>query len=173
MYIYSLLAVILTVWAARHIRKQTPFPVLCFAYFYLLDSVVNMTYATLFAATWFLITSPSQDDSAAPSGSMIDDLSGPVGGNGTVVAGVMPPESATSIAILCLLWIVRAYFCVVVMAYARQVVRNSATGGVAPFTGKNGGEGWRGRGGRRLVGGNKGYWEVEEGVGGKGKQLGG
>ncbi|KAL7268065.1 hypothetical protein RUND412_009322 [Rhizina undulata] len=77
-------------------------------------------------------------------------------------AGVLQPESATSIFIISVLWAIRVYFVFVVLAYAREVVRSSATPGEAPFTGRNDGEGWKGQLGRTLVGVNKGYWAGED-----------
>ena len=82
MYIYSLLAVVVTAWLAPHIRSQSPFHCLALAWFYVLDSVVNALYTTAFAVTWFLVVSLHFSDAAstgsanAPGGSTIDDTAG-------------------------------------------------------------------------------------------------
>lgn len=83
-----------------------------------------------------------------------------VDGAGTsfLSSGVLQPESATSILIISILWAVRSYFILIVLAFARNVVRDSTTPTEAPFTGRNYGEGWKGRLGRGLVAVNKGYW---------------
>jgi hypothetical protein len=74
-------------------------------------------------------------------------------------AGVLQPESATSILILVILWAIRLYFLLIVFAFARQAVRSSATPAEEPFEGRNNGEGWKGRLGRALLGAGRGYWE--------------
>ncbi|KAK6508168.1 hypothetical protein TWF506_010269 [Arthrobotrys conoides] len=194
MYFYSVFAVFFIAWVQPHIRKRTPFPNITFGYWYLIDSIINATYTTIFAITWFMVISEPRrsnftDASTAPgvgdSGKMIEDISGlsggpfnPVGGaDGTDAAapsyietvagatafdafanGLNQPESMTSMAIIAGLWIVRAYFCLVVLAYARQVVRDSATPSNPPFTGRNG-EGLQGTIGRMLINVNRRYWE--------------
>jgi hypothetical protein len=75
-----------------------------------------------------------------------------------VRAGLMQPESATSILIIAIFWTIRLYFVVIAFAWARQVVRSSATSTEEPFEGRNGGDGWQGRLGRALIGVYKGYW---------------
>ncbi|KAK6350258.1 hypothetical protein TWF696_006493 [Orbilia brochopaga] len=195
MYVYSVLAVLFIAWVQPHIRKRTPFPVISFGYWYLIDSIINATYTTMFAITWFMVISEPRRSQAvtaantAPgvgnSGKMIEDISGlsggpfnPAGGPdgtdtpvpsyietissgvsvGALTNGLHQPESMTSMSIIAGLWIVRAYFCLVVLAYARQVVRDSATPANQPFTGKNG-EGIRGSIGRMLININRRYWE--------------
>lgn len=86
-----------------------------------------------------------------------------VEGTGSLLsAGVLQPESATSILIISVLWVVRFYFVVIAFAFARNVVRDSAAG-EAPFSGRKDGEGWKGRLGRGLVKLGGGYWKGEDG----------
>ncbi|KAA8908847.1 Inositolphosphorylceramide synthase subunit Kei1-domain-containing protein [Sphaerosporella brunnea] len=73
-------------------------------------------------------------------------------------AGILQPESATSILIIAIFWTIRLYFVVIAFAWAREVVRSSATSTEEPFEGHNDGEGWRGRLGRSLIGLYKPYW---------------
>ncbi|EPS38079.1 hypothetical protein H072_8204 [Dactylellina haptotyla CBS 200.50] len=195
MYVYSVLAVFFIAWVQPHIRKRTPFPVISFSYWYLIDSIINATYTTIFAITWFMVISEprrSQTFTAANtapgvgnSGKMIEDISGLSGGPfnpnggpdgtdtpapsyietmadglgiGVFGSGLSQPESMTSLSIILGLWIIRSYFCLVVLAYARQVVRESATPATPPFSGKNG-EGFQGSLGRRMININRRYWE--------------
>lgn len=74
-------------------------------------------------------------------------------------AGVLQPESATSIFIIAIFWTIRLYFVVIIFAWARHVVRTSATPSEEPFEGRNNGEGWQGRLGRALIGVGKSYWQ--------------
>lgn len=71
---------------------------------------------------------------------------------------ILQPEALPAILTLSLLWAFRLYTLLIVFAYARHVVRESATPGEAPFTGRNNGEGLRGAVGRALIGINRGYW---------------
>ena len=80
-----------------------------------------------------------------------------------LASGVLQPEGSTSILIISVIWLIRIYFVIIVMAFARDVVRGSATPGEAPFTGRNYGEGWQGALGRALVSCNRGYWEGKSG----------
>ncbi|KAK6333490.1 hypothetical protein TWF718_011298 [Orbilia javanica] len=191
MYVYSVLAVFFIAWVQPHIRKRTPFPNITFGYWYLIDSIINATYTTFFAITWFMVIAEPQrslftNESTVPGVSdsgKVDDITGlptfnpAEGADGVNAAapsyvetvssatafdafasGLNQPESMTSMAIIAGLWIVRAYFCLVVLAYARQVVRESATPSNPPFTGKNG-EGLQGTIGRTLININRRYWE--------------
>jgi inositol phosphorylceramide synthase regulatory subunit len=79
MYIYSLLALLLTLYLFPHIRRQSPFHNLLLAWFYLLDSVINAAYTAAFALSWFLAISSHHSDSNAvkgPGASMIAETSG-------------------------------------------------------------------------------------------------
>ena len=82
MYIYSVLALILTAWLAPHIRTQSPFQCLALAWVYILDTLVNALYTAAFAVTWFLMVSLHNSDALgsgptnAPGSSTIDDTAG-------------------------------------------------------------------------------------------------
>jgi hypothetical protein len=213
MYIYSLLALILTALLAPHIRTQSPFHCLALATFYIFDSLVNAAYTAVFAVTWFLVI--SQQHSAASGdalqgagASTIDDTAGftspifnvshvdivvtpdldpvAVGTPGGLAAtavgpslghGVLQPESISSVMMICALWATRVYFVLVVMSYARLVLRQRAApsshtspslhAGVAndaayldnPFAPHlPEGRGWQGRLGRAMVRVATGYW---------------
>lgn len=76
---------------------------------------------------------------------------------------VLQPESATSILIISILWVIRSYFILIVLAFARNTVRDSATPGEEPFTGRNYGNGWKDRLGRTLVSISKANWQGADG----------
>lgn len=104
----------------------------------------------------------------------------PAGTNANIVWG---RESINSLGIIILLWTIRAYFCLVMLAWARMVLRQhiaamnardpntnfaaaSKDTGMAenPFAdGKPDGNGWTGKLGRFMVGIGKGYWLGVEG----------
>jgi hypothetical protein len=74
MYIYSLIALAITVTLFPHIRKQSPFQCLALAWVYLLDTVINAAYTAAFGVTWFLVV--SQHYHSAPTTDMIGDTAG-------------------------------------------------------------------------------------------------
>jgi len=87
--------------------------------------------------------------------------------DGTGVAGVLDYQSINSIGVICVLWTIRAYFCLVMLAWARQVVRahiavisvrsgqysnNSKFLADDPFAeNKPEGKGWKGKLGRVMI----------------------
>ncbi|KAL8723560.1 MAG: hypothetical protein Q9225_000195 [Loekoesia sp. 1 TL-2023] len=217
MYIYSIIALVITVLLASHIRSQSPFHCLALACFYILDSLINAAYTAAFGITWFLVISQHHSDASgnkAPGagGSTIDDTSGftnpqynvshvdvavapdqgvspgdqavAVGQPGfsttapgpSLGHGVLQPESMSSIVTICALWTARIYFVLVVMSYARLVLRqhvaaisrsNTAlhTGSKSSTMAENPfephlpeGKGWKGRLGRLMIGLGKTYW---------------
>ncbi|KAL8944333.1 MAG: hypothetical protein Q9216_000518 [Gyalolechia sp. 2 TL-2023] len=217
MYIYSLIALVITVLLASHIRSQSPFHCLALACFYILDSVINAAYTAAFAITWFLVISQhhsdaNRDKAPGAGGSTIDDTAGftspqynvssvdvavapdqgvspgdqavAVGQPGfsttasgpSLGHGVLQPESMSSIFTICALWAVRAYFVLVVMSYARLVLRqhlavmsrsNTAlhTGSKSAALAENPfephlpeGKGWKGKLGRIMIRFGKTYW---------------
>ncbi|KAL8803625.1 MAG: hypothetical protein Q9200_006129 [Gallowayella weberi] len=217
MYIYSLVALVITVLLASHIRTQSPFHCLALACFYILDSLINAAYTAAFAITWFLVVSQHHSDASGdkapgPGGSTIDETSGftspqynvshvdivaapdqgvspgdeavTVGQPGfsttasgpSLGHGVLQPESMSSIITICALWVVRVYFALVVMSYARLVLRQhlavmsrattaSHTSGKSSAMAENPfsphlaeGRGWKGKLGRIMVALGKSYW---------------
>jgi hypothetical protein len=174
MYFYSLALFAVFCLLIPAVHHRSPVGTITFAFLYLSDSLVNVLYTFIFAASWFLVLGTKHQQyhypPISPIGTAIEDhnpsqlrqdsagmpgATFPVG----IGAGILLPESATSIFIIVLLWFVRLYFVMIVFASARQVVRASATPAEAPFEGRNNGEGWQGRLGRALVGVGRGYWE--------------
>lgn len=197
MYIYSIIALSLTVVLSRHIKTGSPFHCLALAWLYVVDSVINAAYTAAFAVTWFLLLSGQKK---GPGASTIDETSGftdpahnvsrvSVGQEG--IEGVVPAaepastsntplildtQSINSIGIIATLWTFRAYFCLVMLSWARQVIRqhiavvsirsgqyggSAANKGLAdnPFADtKPEGQGWKGKLGRVMVNIGKGYF---------------
>ncbi len=217
MYIYSLLALLLTALLSPYIRTQSPFHCLALAGFYVLDSVINAAYTAAFAITWFLVISQHHSDAAgkkAPGagGETIDDTAGftspeynvshvdvavapdqgvsagqeavTIGQPGFTTSasgpslghGFLQSESMSSVVVICALWAIRVYFILVVLSYARLVLRQhiavTSRANTALHTGSKSsaylenpfaqhlpeGKGWQGRLGRILVRVGKGYW---------------
>ena len=211
MYIYSLIALILTTYLSRHIRTQSPLQCLALAWFYVLDSIVNAAYTGVFAMTWFLVLmqhNAGQAQKTGPGAGTIDDTSGftspehnvssvditgktgqdavanahpastaaGANGQGRLQDAVLSTESMNSIGIIIALWTVRAYFCVIMLGWARMVIRQhiaiagsknasyetaSASSDLAenPFdSSKPEGQGWPGKMGRFLISIARSYW---------------
>jgi len=55
MYIYSLIALLLTLYLLPGVRKQDPWSCLAFAQTYVVDTLVNGVYTLLFAVAWFAV----------------------------------------------------------------------------------------------------------------------
>ncbi|KAI9799813.1 MAG: hypothetical protein M1825_004373 [Sarcosagium campestre] len=231
MYLYSVVALVLTAFLAPHVRKQSPFQCLALAWFYILDSAINGAYTAAFAFAWFLALSEHHSESSGSakdkSGSSIYNTAGftspelnvshvdvvgtpasgitagqdavAIGSPGSPAAsasspslghGVLQPESLPSILIISGLWAVRLYFILVVMAYARSVLRahsySASTSGLfdrdaanpfAPSTPE--GQGWKGKLGRAMTAIGREYWLGSEeenswqrGLGGKFRKSG-
>lgn len=219
MYIYSLIALVITALLSPHIRTQSPFECLALACFYILDSVINAAYTAAFAITWFLVVSQHHSDAAeskepGAGGSTIDATAGftspsfnvshvdvAVAADGMVISrdeavllgasgftttasgpslghGFSQAESIDSLVLICGLWAVRVYFILVVMSYARLVLREHiiATSRTPNTLGAKSspymedpfashlaeGKGWKGRLGRIMVGLSRGYWLENE-----------
>ncbi|KAM5457373.1 hypothetical protein MaudCBS49596_000568 [Microsporum audouinii] len=215
MYIYSMLALGLTVFLTPYIRKQAPLQCLALAWFYLIDSIVNAAYTAGFAVTWFqMISEPGvaasrgvgfagrrvldRRYSVSPVTVGIDAEGMPVSSSSSSTRsksagsaledGMLQPESLPSLAIICVLWMVRLYFVFVMMAFARQCLKlhafyrrsqgssnqagcvshsrsaSTSTAGNAdfepnPFTADGpDGQGWKGKLGRAMVSVCSGYW---------------
>ena len=214
MYIYSLVALVLTAVLAPHIRTRSPFYCLALAWFYVLDSLVNIAYTAVFSVSWFLVLaqhSAGETPTTGPGAGTISGTSGftspqhnvskvdivgstaaglgdavaagtpasvPGGttGNGSVRAAVLTTESINSLGIIISLWTIRLYFCLIMLAYARFVLRQhiavagaktTAYTSASPSTNlaenpfgesKPEGQGWKGKLGRAMVAVGRGYW---------------
>ncbi|KAK3669573.1 hypothetical protein LTR78_010573 [Recurvomyces mirabilis] len=210
-YIYSLLVLALIIYLSPAIRAPRDAPVgstikiLGLAWLYVLDTVVNSVYTTLFGLGWFVLlaqhlgeknpvpgaegivggimndtagfTSPEHTVSqvdvvaipAAP-GAVSGQEATIVASGGSLSGVVLEQGSLSSIFIIALLWLVRLYFCIVILSYARSTLRahiaasSAATGTYtstsstdpniadSPFRrGRTEGEGWFGALGRTML----------------------
>lgn len=211
MYLYSLVALALAALLFPHIRKQSPLECLALAWLYLLDSLINAAYTAAFGVTWFLVVSQHYGgESSGPGSETISQTAGftspkydtgyveiqntkegnnfiahPPRGVDPLSNAVNQPESFQSILFISLLWAMRVYFVLVMLAFARQTVRlraavprhtqlpthsrNVSVASVAdidreifsPYSPE--GQGWKGKLGRIMIGFGRGYWlGVEE-----------
>ncbi|KAK3319223.1 Inositolphosphorylceramide synthase subunit Kei1-domain-containing protein [Apodospora peruviana] len=186
MYILALLTLIALAYALPHIRKQSPFENLALAWLYVLDTIAGAAYTTVYAVAWYNASfhdpkgpAGADDDTSAANSTITAD--GNPGAPVIKAAGVQ--ETATSLVLVVLFTLVRVYFCLVVMAYARMVLQrfageqqynNAATteeedGDDNTITevdesksvfavGQQLGDGWKGKLGRIMVSVGRGYW---------------
>jgi hypothetical protein len=152
MYIYSLPVLCATVYLWPHVRAQSPWQCLAFAYLYTLDSVVNFIYTSIFAVSWFVVlasdaptakmmletggfASPKHNVShvdvvAAPKAGLAAAQDAIAVGSGAPTASsglagaVLNASTMMSLFIICAFWLLRIYAVFVVIAYARQVLRH-------------------------------------------------
>jgi hypothetical protein len=209
MYLYSLIALALAALLFPHIRKQSPLECLALAYLYLFDSLINAAYTAAFGVTWFLVVSQNYDSANAPGAETIAQTAGftspkydaayveiqntkdgnnfiahPPRSADNLSNAVYQPESFQSIVFISLLWAIRIYFVLVMLAFARQTLRlwvavprhtqlpthsrNVSIASVAdidrePFTVYSpDGQGWKGKLGRIMVSIGHSYWLGEE-----------
>lgn len=144
-----------------YIRKpEEPLKNVALAWIYVLDSMINSVYTTLFGAGWFLVLAQSLNQPAThegeapkpPGADTIEDTAGftdpkynatrvevvvepgpglldgqtamAYGSNyGSLGSAFFQSGSMASITVLGVLWIIRFYFCILIMSYARSVLR--------------------------------------------------
>ena len=113
---------------------------------------------------------PGEKNEAITSGSLGSPAS--TAASPSLGHGVLQPESISSIVAICALWTIRIYFVLIVMSYARLVLRKyvastsrTGTGGKPSGLIENPfaihlpeGKGWKGRLGRMMVSMGRGYW---------------
>ncbi|KAJ5200382.1 hypothetical protein N7472_005586 [Penicillium cf. griseofulvum] len=199
MYLWSLVALGLAALLFPHIRKQSPLQCLALTYLYVFDSLINAAYTAAFGVTWFLVVSQHYDSgkAAGPGGDTIAQTAGFTSPkydaayveiqntkDGNNFVAHPRPESIPSIIFISLLWAMRVYFVLVMLAFARQALRlwvaiprhtqlpthsrNVSVASVAdidrePFSHYSPeGQGWNGKLGRIMVGIGHSYWLGEE-----------
>ncbi|ORY78136.1 Inositolphosphorylceramide synthase subunit Kei1-domain-containing protein [Protomyces lactucae-debilis] len=145
MYLYSIIMTVLFLWMLGPVRRQEAVPTVLFAFAYVLDSAINIAYTAIFATSWFLVISQqgstsklvgAMNDTAGfthPSHTVASVVVAPTPIPGTVTAspseslagvgqGALHPEQYPSIAALVLILLVKAYFVLVALSYARTLV---------------------------------------------------
>lgn len=140
MYLYSLIALAVTVLLFPHIRKQSPLQCLALAWLYVIDSAINASYTAAFGVTWFLVIAQHTDsDNEKASGPGSDTIGQTAGFTGSEYDtskmaskarsanqfgnAVTQPESFQSIFFISSLWSIRLYFVFVMLAFARHALR--------------------------------------------------
>jgi inositol phosphorylceramide synthase regulatory subunit len=186
--------------ASSSSSSNSPFAALAFAYLYLIDSIINASFTAIFSLAYFTVLASDSDSSLGGTPGAIDETSGftnpetttgetPVlndgsgthggGAPGSLSDALVLPGSFMSLGIVSALWIVRAYFVLIVLAYARQVLRSyiastntdySVSAPVStpesksdlaenPFAEhRDEGKGWQGKLGRLMVSTYPKYW---------------
>lgn len=139
--------------------------VLLFAHFYILDSAINAAYTAVFATSWFLVLSQGERPGGAGerideehagftsqahtmsqvavssvpgAGGVLEQrlLTGvPADGSDPLGAPPLQPESFPSIGALVSLLVVKVYFTLVVLAYARRLVIRMENGTAGDYVG--------------------------------------
>lgn len=171
MYLYSVVALGILAYCLPHIRKQTPFHNLAFAWLYIVDTVVNTGYTTIFAVSWYLAsgktggpTPPEEDaDTGVPLSAFMKAI-----------------DTTASTSFIVVFSLIRVYFTLVIMAYAREVIAQHRDGRQQGWTGSGEnpelagqlfaegtpeGEGYKGKIGRAMLSVGRGFW-----LGGEKKQ---
>lgn len=166
MYLYSVLAAFVIGFSLRYIQhpETSGLEILSFAWFFLLDTLINLGYTALFATSWFLVL--SQSSSPGKAADAISDSAGftspkhtvssvivsptqvPGHAPGTGLMGVpadsvpalgesvLHPEQIPSLLALIAILLVKAYFILIVFSFARQVVRvTEESKGPTPYVG--------------------------------------
>ncbi|KIW21100.1 hypothetical protein PV08_01679 [Exophiala spinifera] len=139
----------------------------------MMDDTSGFTSPEMNVSRVEVVANPAADrqDNVVAAGVVPAD--GPAGSG--IGDGVLGTESMNSIGVIVMLWTIRAYFCLIILAWARMVLRqhiaSSTNGGKAaaanaetgmvenPFEEtKPQGQGWRGKLGRAMVSIGRSYW---------------
>lgn len=169
-YIYSIGVLGLIVSLIPHIRRQSPFECLALAWLYLIDTAINGAYTAAFGLDWyFTSTASSRADSKSSIPTIVAESFQGLRRESAIHGKAVPQETATSMLLIIGLTLIRVYFTVVVMAFARQVLHkymqlmilegpgvDELEGPFAPDLPD--GDGRKGRIGRLLVSLGRGYW---------------
>ncbi|KIE02461.1 RAS small monomeric GTPase Rab6, partial [Metarhizium majus ARSEF 297] len=150
---------------------DSPFECLALAWLYILDTTINGAYTAAFGLDWYFAnTANNGSDSASTSlpGIVAQGFDG-LRRESAVHGKAVPQETATSMVLIVGLTLIRVYFSLVVMAFARQVLQKymqlmilegpGVDENEGPFAADlPDGDGRKGRLGRLMVSLGKGYW---------------
>lgn len=167
-YLYSIAILVALVYLMPHIRRQSPFEVLALAWLYIADTIINSFDTVVFGLQWYFTSAASDETEYIPDmvKQGLEDLKKEQEKHG----GVVPRETASSMCLIVALTLVRIYFGIIVMAFARQVLQKQmqiivleAPSDIdeqdGPFSnGLREGEGRKGRLGRMMVSYGRNYW---------------
>ncbi|KAK4202798.1 Inositolphosphorylceramide synthase subunit Kei1-domain-containing protein [Triangularia verruculosa] len=171
-YFLSIAVVAVLAYCLPHIGKGTPFQNLLLAWVYAIDTMVSGLYTTAFATSWYLQLKEMQAGTASEVTGQEevhmterrDDAATPVRDDGI--------DTAFSMVLIIGFTLVRIYFSLVIMAYARAVIlrfvdervpesdEDDESGSAPnPFAvGAPLGEGLQGKIGRYMISVGKSYW---------------
>ena len=166
-YLYSIAVLVALVYLMPHIRRQNPVECLALAWLYIADTIINTFDTAVFGLEWYFANGSPEENLPDMVASGIENLRKESAQHGAVV----PHETASSMVMIAALTLVRVYFGVVVMSYAREVLQKRmqilvVEGRSDVVDDKDGpfgrelpnGDGRRGRLGRLMVSVGRGYW---------------
>ncbi|KAL7897912.1 Inositolphosphorylceramide synthase subunit Kei1 domain-containing protein [Trichoderma sp. SZMC 28014] len=171
-YVYCIGILGTLVYLIPHIRKQTAFECLALAWLYVIDTAINCASTFAFGMDWYFANAALATGSGVKPSSLPDIVAEGMEGlrHETAMHGdVVPQETAASMILITALTLIRVYFSLVVMNYARQVLQKymqlmilegpGVDDHVGPFaTDLPDGEGRRGQLGRTMVSFGRNYW---------------
>lgn len=170
-YVYCIGVLGILVYLIPHIRKQSPFECLALAWLYVIDAVINGASTAAFGMDWYFTAATSNGSEMRPS-SLPDIVAEGMEGlrrEAAMHGDVVPQETAASMLLITGLTLIRIYFSLVVMNFARQVLQKymqlmilegpGVDDHVGPFAADlPDGEGRKGQLGRLMVSFGRGYW---------------
>ncbi|KFH42091.1 Inositol phosphorylceramide synthase regulatory subunit-like protein [Hapsidospora chrysogenum ATCC 11550] len=172
-YLYSIAVLVALVYLMPHIRRRDSVECLALAWLYVADTIINTFDTLVFGLEWYFASSALEDNNENIPDMVaqgIEKLRQESAQHGAAV----PRETASSMVLIAALTLVRVYFVVVVMAFAREVLQKQMQvlvieGRSEVVDGEDGpfgrelpdGDGRRGRLGRMMVSVGRGYWLEE------------
>ncbi|KAM0255198.1 hypothetical protein ACHAQJ_006041 [Trichoderma viride] len=170
-YMYCIGILGILIYLIPHIRKQSPFECLALAFLYVIDTAINGASTAAFGMDWYFTNTASSNGSETPS-SLPDIVAEGMEGLRREAAkhgDVVPQETAASMLLITGLTLIRIYFSLVVLNYARQVLQKymqlmilegpGVDDHAGPFAADlPDGEGRKGQLGRLMLSFGRGYW---------------
>ncbi|KAL7799661.1 Inositolphosphorylceramide synthase subunit Kei1 domain-containing protein [Trichoderma ceciliae] len=159
------------IYLIPHIRKQSPFECLALAWLYVIDTAINGASTAAFGMDWYFANAASTGSETRLS-NLPDIVAGGMEGlrrEAAIHGDVVPQEAAASMLLITGLTLIRLYFSLVVMNFARQALQKymqlmilegpGVDDCVGPFAADlPDGEGRKGQLGRLMVSFGRGYW---------------
>ncbi|KAK4674852.1 hypothetical protein QC763_124290 [Podospora pseudopauciseta] len=171
-YFLSIAVIAVLAFCLPHIRKGTPFQNLLLAWVYAVDTIVSGLYTTAFATGWYIQLKEMQ--ATVASGAPEEEEFQMVEPRGETTTPVRDDgiDTAFSMVLIIGFTLIRIYFSLVIMAYARAVILRFVDervpesdeddeSGSAPNPFAEGaplGEGLEGKIGRYMISVGKSYW---------------
>jgi hypothetical protein len=124
-YVYSIGILGLLIYLIPHIRRQSPLECLGLAWLYTIDTAITAAYTALFGLDWYFASQlPTETTSSRTDvpGLVAEGLDG-IRRETQVHGKVVPQETATSMLLIVGLTLIRVYFSLVVLAYARHALQ--------------------------------------------------